>query len=148
MVENKDKTPVAQDVITMCTKCKMELNHVVISHNMDGIVSKVKCHTCGTEHKYKPARNKVVKKSQMGKKAGNRSKKPTYEEKFAKLADIFKGKKSVPYSISGKFKKEDVIDHKTFGRGFITDVSYQKIEVAFSDGIRLLACERENVEKR
>jgi hypothetical protein len=145
MVENKDKTPVAQNVITMCTKCKMELNHVVVSHNKDGIVAKVKCHTCGSEHKYQPEKKKAAKKSPVTRKKSSRTKKLDYAEEFAKLAETFRGKKPVPYSMSGSFKKDDLIDHKTFGKGFVTNVSYQKIDVLFSDGFRLLASERENL---
>ena len=39
MIADKDKTPVAQNVVTTCTKCKMELSHVVIAHNEAGIVA-------------------------------------------------------------------------------------------------------------
>ena len=30
-----------QDIITMCTKCKLELDHVVVFHNEEGIIEKV-----------------------------------------------------------------------------------------------------------
>jgi hypothetical protein len=43
MTKDKDRTPVAQNVITKCTKCDMELNHVVVANNAAGIVEKVKC---------------------------------------------------------------------------------------------------------
>ena len=43
----KDKTPVAQNLITMCTKCKMQLEHVVLFHNMEGIIERIKCLTYG-----------------------------------------------------------------------------------------------------
>ncbi len=35
MMKDKDRTPVAQNVITVCTKCAMELNHVVIAHKYE-----------------------------------------------------------------------------------------------------------------
>ena len=62
MTKTKDRTPVAQNIITMCTKCEMELNHVVVAHNAEGIVEKVKCHTCGSEHKYHPDKKRTTKK--------------------------------------------------------------------------------------
>jgi hypothetical protein len=101
MIKDKDRTLVAQDLITMCTKCKMELNHVVLFHNM---------------------------------------------KDFEKLAEKFKDKNPVPYSMSGSFKEDDVIDHTTFGIGFVESVSYQKMEVAFSGGPRVLVCNRQEVD--
>ena len=59
MINDKDRTPVAQNMMTTCTRCKMELKHVVVFHGMDGIVKKVKCLTCGSEHKYPPDRKKT-----------------------------------------------------------------------------------------
>ena len=63
MTKDKDRTPVAQNVITMCTKCEMELNHVVVAHDAGGIVERVKCHTCGSEHKYRPDKKRATKKT-------------------------------------------------------------------------------------
>ena len=62
---------------------------------------------------------------------------------FEKLAEKFKGKKPLPYSMSGSFKNEDVIDHKSFGMGIVTSASHDKMEVVFSDGPRTLVCNRE-----
>jgi len=58
MTKNKDRTPVAQNVITMCTRCERELNHVVVAHDATGIVETVKCNTCGSEHKYHPGKKR------------------------------------------------------------------------------------------
>ena len=63
MTKDKDRTPVAQSVITMCTKCEMELNHVVVAHDKGGVVERVKCQTCGSEHKYRPDKKRAPKKS-------------------------------------------------------------------------------------
>jgi len=35
-----------------------------------------------------------------------------------------------------------VIDHKTFGMGFVISASRDKMEVVFSDGPRILVCNR------
>jgi formylmethanofuran dehydrogenase subunit B len=141
MTTDKDKTPVAENLITMCTKCKMELSHVVIAHNTKGVVTKVKCHTCGSEHKYSPAK-KTSRKTAKTSKKGGRTKKADYAEEFQKLAEKYKEKEPVHYSMSGSFKPEDVIDHQNFGMGIVMNVSYQKMEVAFPDGLRILVCDR------
>ena len=142
MINDKDRTPVAQNLMTICTRCKMELKHVVVFHGMDGIVKKVKCLTCGSEHKYHPDRKKtpgkkerVIKKNPEAGKLGNSS-------EFEALSEKFGRREPVPYSISGSFKVEDVLEHKTFGRGFVTSVSFQKITVVFSSETRILACNR------
>lgn len=136
-----DKTPVAKTVVTMCSKCKLELNHIVILHNKDGIVDKVKCNTCGSEHKYRP------KKTAAGKKAttrrGTRKKKLDPAEIFSNLDEKFKDKSPEPYSMSGSYDEKDVIEHEVFGKGFITNLpTSQQIEVAFIDGTRTLARNR------
>jgi hypothetical protein len=139
MINDKDRTPVAQDVMTICTKCAMELQHVVIAHNMSGIVERVKCHTCGSEHKYRPEKKMAVKKA-VKKSTGTRRVDPT--KAYETLLEKFKEKDPLPYSMSGSFKDEDVIDHKTFGTGIVINASYYKMEVAFSDRTRLLVCNR------
>ena len=142
MVKDKDRTPVAKAVVTMCSKCKMELNHIVIAHNTEGIVKTVKCNTCGSEHKYRPEKKTAVKKKTTAKRA-TRKKKLDPAEIFGNLDEKFKDKKPVSYSMSGSFNEKDVIEHKVFGKGFVTSrPTSRQIEVAFIDGSRTLACNR------
>jgi len=139
MIKDKDRTPVAQNVATMCTKCKMVLNHVVIVHNAQGIVDRAKCLTCGSEHKYRPGSKKAPAKK-ANKKATTRKKVVAID--YKKLAEQFQEKESLPYSMSSSFEEEDVVAHQTFGRGIVLSVSHQRMEVAFSGGPRTLACNR------
>ena len=142
MIKDKDRTPVAQTVITRCTKCKMVLKHVVVSSNKEGIVEKVKCQTCGSEHSYRPEKKKAPKKKVKTAKKSTRTKKVDFKEEFEKLAEKFKDKEPVHYSMSRSFKEDDVIAHHTFGMGIVISVSYQKMQVAFSGGPRVLVCNR------
>ena len=48
----------------------------------------------------------------------------------------------MPYTMEGSYKTDDVINHKTFGKGIVTGVSYQKMDVAFADAPRMLVCDR------
>jgi formylmethanofuran dehydrogenase subunit B len=143
MTNDKDRTPVAQNVITMCTKCGMELSHVVIAQDEGGMVERVKCHTCGSEHKYRPDKKRAPRKTA---KKSISTQEVDLTKTFEKLAERFKEKKPLPYSMSGSFKNDDVIDHKTFGMGIVISASYDKMEVAFSDKPRILACNRENTD--
>ena len=146
MTNQKDRTPVAQNLMTICTRCKMELKHVVVFHGMDGIVERVKCLTCGSEHKYHP--DKMMKPGKPGKIEKVRKKNPETGKRmgnsseFMALSEKYGQKEPLPYSMSGAFKAEDVIEHKTFGRGFVTSVSFQKMTVVFLSETRILACNR------
>ena len=61
---------------------------------------------------------------------------------FVLLAEKFKGKKPVRYSMSGAFMVGDVIDHNDFGIGIVVNISYKKMEVVFSEKLRILVCNR------
>ena len=141
-IKDKDRTPVAQILVTQCTRCKLPLTHMVVLHNSEGIVERVQCRTCGSEHKYYPDKKKTARKPAAKPKAGAKSRKPDAEKVFEKLAGKFQDKEPVPYSMQGSYKMDDVIQHKTFGKGFVTEVSYRKIEVAFADASRMLVCDR------
>ena len=136
-----DKTPVAGEIVTRCTKCKLELKQIVISHNSEGIVAKVKCSTCGSEHKYYPEKKRLAtkKKKEEAAKVAQRNREA---EKFARLLEQNQGKKAKTYGMSENYSDSDVIDHKTFGKGIITKVNYQKMDVLFETGLRILACNK------
>ena len=139
MTKDKDRTPVGQNMITMCTKCEMELNHVVVAHDAKGTIETVKCNTCGSEHKYHSDKKRRTKKTS---KKSARPREVDLTKNFEKLAEMFKDKEPLSYSMSGSFKSDDVIDHKTFGMGIVISASCDKMEVAFSDGPRVLVCNR------
>ena len=107
------------------------------------MVESVKCHTCGSEHKYRPDKKRATKKTS---KKRISIQEVDLTKTFEKLAEKFKDKKPLPYSMSGSFKNDDVIDHKTFGMGIVISASSDKMEVAFSGGPRILVCNRENID--
>lgn len=55
-----------------------------------------------------------------------RTKKKKLARDFELLKKEFKGQKPIRYSMSGSFKLDDVIDHKTFGIGIVISTSYKK----------------------
>ena len=138
-VNDIDRTPVAKDIITVCSRCKLELDHIVVRHNKEGIVDRVKCHTCGFEHKYKTAAKKKAKAATK-RKSSTRKKSPEkeYEALMAKKMDV----DPVPYSMKASFTEDDIIDHKTFGKGIVTETSFERIEVLFKDGFKTLAADK------
>ena len=84
----------------------------------------------------------MVKKATKKRKTAAKSRKPDAAAIFEQLAGKFQDKKPVPYTMQGSYHTDDVIDHKTFGKGIVTGVSYQKMEVAFVDASRILVCDR------
>ena len=78
----------------------------------------------------------------MTPKKSARTKKKDPAIDFELLAEKFKGKKPVRYSMSGSFKANDVIDHDTFGIGIVISTSDNKMDVIFSDKLRILVCNR------
>ena len=73
---------------------------------------------------------------------GKRRKAIDPAKKLDRLIEKFSEKTPLHYNMSGSFKKDDVIDHDTFGKGVVIDSDYKKIDVLFSDKIRTLVCDR------
>ena len=94
-----DRTPVAKDIITDCSRCKLELNHIVVRHNAKGIVDRVKCHTCGFEHKYKPVKKKAATTRKRKSPVRKKSPEKEYEELMEKNTDVT----PIPYSMKASF---------------------------------------------
>ncbi len=133
-----DRTPVAKDIITVCSRCKLELNHIVVRHNAEGIVDRVKCHTCGFEHKYKP-----VKKTAEGtKKRKSPVRKKSPEKEYEALMEKSRDKVPVSYNMTASFSEGDVIDHTKFGKGIVLETSYERVGVLFQDGVKTLAANK------
>lgn len=84
----------------------------------------------------------MVKDIKKTPKRKARAKKLDPAKDFEKLAEKFKDKKPLLYSMSGSFNNDDVIEHETFGKGIVINASYRKMEVAFSEGPRTLATDR------
>jgi hypothetical protein len=87
----------------------------------------------------KKAKKAPVKKA---KKAPVKKTKRGTAKKFELLIEKHKEKKPIHYKMTESFEKDDLIDHDTFGRGVVIDISYKKMDVLFSDQIRILVCDR------
>jgi len=81
----------------------------------------------------------VAKK--IAKKSVKAQKKDPAED-FEILREKLKGKKSVRYRMSESFETDDVIDHDKFGKGIVIGINNNKIDVVFSDKLRILVCNR------
>ena len=146
------------EVVSYCTKCKMDLNHRIIAL-VEGVPVKVECESCGSHHKYRrPMSERGSEKrtrassSSSGRSTGASSRSAAaraaaeaaeeadrereWQSRIAgKMADEF-----TKYTPRGKFDTDDLLHHFKFGDGYVVRViDANKIEVMFQSGPRVLA---------
>lgn len=134
-----------------CLRCKLTLSHVVL-FEVGGIIQKVKCRTCGAEHKYrgtKPERQPGVTllkrtRTRDGATATSSSKpekvKPALKEWMEKIGDLKDEGEVRIYSLQESYSRGDVIRHPSFGIGFVEKIiSETRMDVLFKDALRRMA---------
>lgn len=99
----------------------------------------IKCRRCGAVHRHHSPPPAPVKARRSSKAAAAIAHEVAYE----RLLAVTSGRKSRPYSLSGAFRPNDVIEHPTFGLGVVTHlIAGDKIQVVFKNGDKLLVCRR------
>lgn len=133
-----DPPSVGRDTLAYCTRCKMELAHVIISM-VDKKPVRVICKTCKSQHNYK----------RIGITSGAVSRRPknSHAPKVSvRLSELWqqklsnqRGKRTRKYQTELTFLEGDVIDHPKFGVGIVESVKRGgKISVLFRDSERIL----------
>ena len=129
---------VGKDVLSYCSKCKLNLGHTIVAMKDAKTIAKVKCNTCLTIHSYKDP-------STSSKQNKTRTRKTTMvPSKVISVSDLWMEKmsstkkKSTPYAMDTKFLVGDIIDHTKFGPGIVEKVVDDKIEVIFRHEIKTL----------
>ena len=129
---------VGKDVLSFCTKCKLNLGHTIVAMKDAKHIAKVKCNTCTNIQAYKDPSN-------SSKQSRTRTKKTSsVPSKVISVADLWMEKmsstkkKSTPYAMDAKFVQGDIIDHTKFGPGIVEKVVDDKIEVIFRHEIKTL----------
>lgn len=137
------------EIDAWCTKCKMDLGHRIIA--MVGAVPKrVICQTCDSQHNYRPPKSaapaprgrlnhaskgpSVPRVTQKAKAEAERL--HEWETRIAgQRVDAF-----TRYSMEQRFSVDQLILHKKFGEGYVTEVLEDgKVNIMFRDGPRTLA---------
>ena len=158
-----------QIIEARCSRCKDITGHVVMAC-LDGMPVKVECRACGSVHKYvapeAPSRPKVEKTVRV--KAGHnrveavdatvraekhasapkltREQKQNAhraEENEQRWNSLVAGRSAVPvpYSMSGTFAVDALVDHPVFGVGAVVELlPPDKMDVMFKDGVKRLRC--------
>ncbi len=128
---------VGGEVDAFCSKCELTLAHTVIAM-VGGTPVKVKCNTCQGEHRFRaPPGAATSTRSVAMKKAARAPREKKVELSFEELLAARK-RPPIPYSVKRRFAVDDVVDHPTFGLGFVTAVRTDKIEVTFRSEPRVL----------
>jgi predicted RNA-binding Zn-ribbon protein involved in translation (DUF1610 family) len=139
--------PVGQEIICLCTSCKLELRHVIVAHKSgnSGPISKVRCNTCKKIHAYRASQTEKAAAASKVKRAANAAiarEKPVVipvEVEWREALSKAQGKASLAYAPTGEFKAGDVIEHPTFGCGIVkTTKDGNKFEVIFQRDIKTL----------
>ena len=143
------KTREAGDLIDFrCTKCKILTIHTIVAM-VAGKVARVKCNTCRGEHNYHPPkvekapitwRSTVAKVGKPSVSGLKKASAPCYQEQWSTAIARLDGTKAAAYEMEGRYIKNMLITHPTFGVGVVTSLSYGKMEVLFNDGPKWLGC--------
>ena len=153
MQKNNDRAGVATHIVTYCSRCAHDTNHVVVAQDENGFVARVKCIVCSSEHKYKRLDTRVSGKHMGSSTLASKSKTfgpkglgrstASYDLKLWNEA-VSGSSNKVPenYLISGKFDKGSLIYHASMGEGVVLKSYDNKIDVIFKDGIRTLVHNR------
>ncbi len=129
---------VGKDVLSFCTKCKLNLSHTIVAMKDSKSIAKVKCNTCQSIQSYKDPSVSTANKTRTKKTAS------TGTTKIISISDLWMEQlnkttaKSQPYGIDQKYKTGDVIDHIKFGPGIVQSVKAETIEVVFRHEIKTL----------
>ncbi len=131
---------VGGDIDARCSKCQLELAHVVVAMAGSRPV-RVQCKTCGGVHAYRSSatgasRSRTVKTVARKRTVGSTSTKASEYERLMAGKDVSRAQR---YRASIRFENGDVIDHPRFGIGATTRVlADDKVEVVFADGLKVL----------
>ena len=140
---------VAQELLAYCTRCRLDLIHVIVS--MDGgAIAKTQCKSCGGVHGFRSPKNsgrgperERVRRTRKSEDPPRKKVAPVPDgdlKRWSELVEARSGEETRPYAIHGSFAEGDLIRHPVFGKGVVTAVpGPQKILVHFDSGMKLLA---------
>lgn len=129
---------VGGEVDALCTRCELTLAHTVHAV-VDGRPIKVECNTCHTVHRYRGTIGAKTRTSSAGRTAGTKAVRE--KPQVVGFEELLAAKRAAPVAYSPKrtYAVDEVVDHPTFGRGFVSAVrDGGKIEVTFRSDVKLL----------
>lgn len=132
---------VGKEIVTHCSKCKLDLAHIIVVMKDQFSPLRVQCKTCGSNHSFKEKKAPAAKRVASPRSTSSKPRVSSEE----KLLNIWEAamkdasKTPVPYSIKTKFIEGQVIEHPTFGPGVVDRaIDANKIEVIFRTATKVL----------
>lgn len=130
------------EVDAVCTKCRMVLAHTVIAMVGSKPV-RVQCNTCNGQHNYRAGAGSVPapKRATGSSASASSTKAPRTTAVRLSFDDLLAQRKTGlarPYSPKVTFLLDEVVQHPTFGTGFVSAVRPDKVEVTFRSGMKIL----------
>jgi hypothetical protein len=114
-----------QQVDVYCGRCKVERYHTVAALGDGGRIERVVCGYCQSSRKYRDPTFSTPRRASAGTGARRiRVVEPADDPMVV----------ARPYSPHERFDKGDVVAHAKYGRGRITEVRGDRIDVKFVDG--------------
>ncbi len=110
--------------MSICGKCKADTTHVIVAL-VDEKPKRVECLACHALHNYRKPKTEAEKKA----KATKKTRTPT--KRKLDLSD----ENAVDYDPKQRYEADQVLRHKTFGLGLITQVHQTRIEVTFENRV-------------
>ena len=141
---------VGKEIISFCTRCKMDLGHTIMSM-MGGVPARVVCRTCKSEHNYKPKRgvtepggSGTISKRTIAGGATRAPREKVVEKTVPVEVEWLKQmnastKPMREYGADQAFGVGDRIKHPTFGDGVVQKLIFpNKMEILFRMDIKTL----------
>ena len=139
---------VAGEVDSWCTKCRLVLNHRIVSMK-NGKAYQVECLTCRSTHLWRagvPGEKPAVASggARTSRSEAPRSTRVTpamrHEQTWEKAIAGRGVNEFKAYNVGGSFREGDLLRHKKFGDGVVLRVvDAHKVEVLFRDEAKTLA---------
>ncbi len=154
MASAPERTRVAGDVFTYCTREKIETWHVVRNHNAQGIVDRVICKSCSSEHKFKmPEKAKavlstgarVIRKSPSGALPVSSNKTSVMGDHWFSKVKAWGEKPIRKYQPTESYEINEIIEHPSFSKGVVEKLRDNKMEVLFREGLKVLPCKKKSL---
>ncbi|WP_141621756.1 hypothetical protein [Myxococcus sp. AB036A] len=136
---------VGGEVDALCTRCKLTLAHTILA--MVGTkIARVRCNTCGGDHAYRAApgatdrpsssTTRTPRASSSSSSASAKAEKViiSFEEQLAGK-DVANAPR---YSPKDTYKVDQVIQHPTFGTGYVSAVRGDKVDITFRTDTKTL----------
>lgn len=132
---------VGGEVDAHCTKCELDLAHTILAM-VGTTIARVRCNTCGSDRKYRGTQPAAKSNSFSAPKKSSAQKAAEAAAKvvigFEQQLESKKVSAKKPYNVKTTFAVDDVVDHPSFGLGFVTAVRADKVDITFKSFTKTL----------